>query len=79
MQHAPWTFLNGVDLITSTVRCRNVVIDVKVEHKKLRFFGAVPAADGAHQSTVAAANAPHDAATAAALQRNQVPQKFARP
>jgi len=53
-----------------------VVVNVKIKHEQFRFFGAVSAADGAHEFTIAAADAPHNAAAASALQCYEVPQEF---
>jgi len=53
-----------------------VVINVKIKHEQFRFFGAISAADGTHEFTIAAADAPHNAAAASALQSNEVPQEF---
>jgi len=56
-----------------------VIVDIKIKHKQLCFFGAVPAADGTYKFTVAAADAPHNATTPSAFQRNEVPQEFTGP
>ena len=53
-------------------------VHVKVQHQQLGLFCAVAAAHGAHQLGVGGPDAPHHAATAAALQSDQVSDELSR-
>lgn len=52
-------------------------IYVKVEHKQLGLLGAVATAHRAHQLRLVGADTPNDTAGAAAVERNQIANKFA--